>query len=186
MELSWARPRWRPRNPRAAVDVASPSSPAYAAPNRRYRARTADQDRTRDVAHLLIDLRAWASDHPDIRAVAITGSWAHGTAHMDSDVDILVLAHDPAGYTNERNWADALGELTFLRLENRRDMTEVRFCLLDGLELEFAFARTSWATVVPVNPDAAHIVNDGISVLYDPDRLLARLQRAVSLARRSD
>jgi hypothetical protein len=38
------------------------------------------------VRALLATLRGWAQGRPDIVAVGLAGSWAHGEARMDSDV----------------------------------------------------------------------------------------------------
>jgi predicted nucleotidyltransferase len=135
----------------------------------------ATADRTRDVAHFMIDLRAWAVDHPAIRAVAIAGSWAHGDARMDSDVDIVVLVDRPERFFENLSWAGELGELAFLQTRNWGVVTEVRFALSDGLELEFGFTPLSWASIDPVDEGTRRVVQHGIAILHDPDGLLKRL-----------
>jgi hypothetical protein len=54
-------------------------------------------------------------------------------------------------------------------------MTERRFTLLSGLEVEVGTALPSWAATEPVDAGTSRVVTDGMSVLYDPQGLLARL-----------
>jgi uncharacterized protein len=55
-----------------------------------------DPGRTAEVAEVAARVVRWALDRPDVRAVGMVGSWARGDARPDSDVDLVVLADDPA------------------------------------------------------------------------------------------
>ena len=54
-------------------------------------------------------------------------------------------------------------------------MTERRFALPSGLEVEFGVAPPSWAATDPVDEGTRRVVTDGALVLYDPKGILARL-----------
>lgn len=134
--------------------------------------------RTREVAHILVRVREWAEHQLDVEAVAIVGSWAHGVARMDSDLDLVVLCAEPALYLGDSAWSRELGDFVLLDSRSWGPLTELRFILPTGLEIDFGVAPVSWAAVDPVDEGTRHVVQDGISVLHDPRRLLARLIRA--------
>jgi uncharacterized protein len=141
-----------------------------------------DPGRTAEVAEVAARVVRWALDRPDVRAVGMVGSWARGDARPDSDVDLVVLADDPARLCGGE-WAPAVlpGAVDVAR-RVWGPLLERRFRLPGGLEVEFGLAPVSWAAV-PVDEGTAHVVADGLRVLLDPDGLLTRLVEAV--ARRS-
>jgi predicted nucleotidyltransferase len=49
----------------------------------------------RGIELILRVVLAWATAQPKIRAVALVGSHARGTAGPDSDIDLMLLATDP-------------------------------------------------------------------------------------------
>ncbi|MDQ6821929.1 MAG: nucleotidyltransferase domain-containing protein [Actinomycetota bacterium] len=53
-----------------------------------------------EVEALLARLARWSRERPDVRAVALVGSWAYGAPRADSDVDVVLLSHEPALYTD--------------------------------------------------------------------------------------
>ena len=57
-------------------------------------------------------------------------------------------------------------------------LTERRFFLVSGLEVEAGFASPSWAHTGPPDPGTRGVVKDGFLVVYDPDDLLLRLVEA--------
>src|SRR5688572_23799533 len=52
---------------------------------------------------------------PDVRAVALVGSWARGTAGPSSDVDLVVLAGDASPYVTGDAWIAELGAVATSR-----------------------------------------------------------------------
>ena len=121
----------------------------------------------------------WAAPRPDVRAVALAGSRARGTPRPDSDVDLVVLVHDPQAYLG---WpAQELEEAAVdLRTRWWGPLLERRFRLPSGLEVELGFAPPSWAAV-PVDAGTRRVVADGLVVLHDPSGLLGRLVREVAV-----
>ena len=127
----------------------------------------------------------WARSRPDIRAVALVGSWARGQARLDSDLDLLVLTTASAAYREDSNWPAELnlpiagwGDETYGLAWSRR------LELLGGGTVELTFAPLGWAEVAPVDAGTARVIGDGCQILYDPDGRLARL--VAKLKRESD
>ena len=54
-------------------------------------------------------------------------------------------------------------------------VTERRFALPSGLEVELGVAPPSWAATDPVDEGTRRVVADGVSVIYDPEGLLSGL-----------
>lgn len=135
--------------------------------------------RTRDIAHLLVRVRDWAARRTDIEAVALAGSWARGDARMDSDLDLVVLCADPEPLLSDLSWSHELvDDLELLDTRSWGPLTELRLCLRDGIEIDFGVAAISWAATDPIDDGTRRVVTDGISILHDPHRHLARLIRA--------
>ena len=63
----------------------------------------------------LLRSRAAAAGQRDVRAVALVGSWARGTARADSDVDVVLLAESPARYVQSGEWLSAFGAVRVIR-----------------------------------------------------------------------
>jgi len=102
-----------------------------------------------------------------VRALGLVGSHARGAARTDSDVDLVVLADEAVD-------VDALGG-ELIRTRRWGVLTEYRYALADGLELDVGVAPMSWASVDPLDPGTARVVRDGLRILHDPDGLLGAL-----------
>lgn len=66
-------------------------------------------ERTAEVVGLLLQVREWAANRADVAAVGLVGSWAHGDARMDSDVDLVLLTAATADYLEDEAWVGELG-----------------------------------------------------------------------------
>ena len=112
-------------------------------------------------------------------AVGLAGSWARGDARMDSDVDLVLLTTAKRDYLDDETWVRELGGLRVIRTEQwGPTMTERRFILPSGLEVEAGIAPPLWAATDPVDPNLQPIVQEGFRSLYDPEGLLMRLMEA--------
>ncbi len=132
-------------------------------------------ERAAEVRGLLARVRSWASVRPDVVAVGLAGSWSYGDARIDSDVDILLLTTEKRLYLEDESWVRELGGRRIVKTERWGPLTERRFVLPSGLEVEMGVAPPSWAATDPVDPGARKVVEDGISIVYDPGGVLARL-----------
>lgn len=122
--------------------------------------------------------RVWAEDRPEVVAVGLAGSWVRGEARMDSDVDLVVLTGEPRHYIESEAWVRELGGLRIVTTRAWGPMTERRFALPSGLEVEVGIVPPSWAATDPVDASTRSVVRDGFWVLHDPNGLLARLMEA--------
>jgi len=59
-------------------------------------------------------------------------------------------------------------------------ITELRFRLRDGLQVELGIGRPSWASISPVDDGTRRVVTDGCVAVHDPDALLDQLIAAVA------
>ena len=133
------------------------------------------EERTEEVRGFLTSLREWAQGRPDVVAVALAGSWAHGHARMDSDVDVVLLTEDQKPYLEGEAWLHELGGVRLVKTRQWGPLTERRFALPSGLEDELGVAPPSWASIDPLDEGTRQVVTDGVAVLYDPEGLLAQL-----------
>jgi MFS family permease len=131
-------------------------------------------------ADVLDPIAAWARGRPDVRALALVGSRARGTARPDSDLDLVLLANDPAPYVDDDAWARALGVAPTGVVRRWGPVVERRFAGPDGLELEVVVGTAAWAAIDPLDDGTRRVVADGLRILHDPDGLLERLVAAVS------
>lgn len=137
------------------------------------------EERDQEVQKLLADTCEWAARKSDVVAVGLAGSWARGEACMDSDVDLVLLTTTKQKYLDDESWVLELGGLRVIRTEHWGPlMTERRFVLPSGLEVEAGIAPPSWAATDPVDANLRPIVREGFRILYDPEGLLRHLMEA--------
>ena len=115
----------------------------------------------------------------DVRGLALVGSWARGTAHMESDVDLVLLTCRVERYTETDDWMGELGCEALVRTTAWGAITERRLRMPSGLEVEVGVALPCWASVFPVDSGTRSVVEDGMRVLHDPDGLLRALARMI-------
>ena len=108
-------------------------------------------------------------------ALALVGSWAYGAPDMDSDVDVVLLTDVPSYYIEHDDWLNELGGGRLVRTRPWGAITERRFRLPGGLEVEFGVGTPTWATVEGLDDGTRKVVSDGMRILYDPEHLLARV-----------
>lgn len=134
-----------------------------------------DSESVGEVDALLDLLPRWAQQRRDVRAVALVGSWAYRAARLGSDVDVLLLTEEPGVYTEREDWIEQLGGIALVTTRAWGAITERRFRLPSGLEVELGVGQPSWASVTPVDEGTRRVATDGLRALYDPDGLLEEL-----------
>lgn len=169
-------PYYRQRNPALAASARRTVAAVLGDPGTDDRPGAGGEE----VAALLEAAAGWARSHPDVRAVALVGSYARGRPAPGSDVDLVVLVDDPARFAPGAAWVpEALGRPARpVRTARWGPVLERRVVLESGLEVEFGFAPVSWAAVDPVDPGTAAVVAGGLRPVHDPDGHLARLLAA--------
>ena len=123
----------------------------------------------------------WAVQRPDIRGVAVVGSWARDAARMDSDIDFVILTDRADLYIDDAAWiSDVLGtDASLIAQRNWGVLTEQRVLRASGLEVDFGFAAKQWAATNPVEPGTKAVVSTGCRPISDPDSLFQRLLCAI-------
>jgi len=117
----------------------------------------------------------WAQSEENVIGLALVGSHARGEARPDSDIDLVIIASDPAGYINNLSWIESFGEVERCNPEDWGILTSLRVFFRGGLEVEFGISGLEWAAIPP-DVGTAEVVADGMKILFDPEGLLARLQ----------
>ncbi|MFE6687606.1 nucleotidyltransferase domain-containing protein [Streptomyces sp. NPDC057743] len=119
----------------------------------------------------------WAAGRLDIVGLLLVGSYARNAARADSDIDLVLLTTDRSRYA-DGSWAEglALGEL--VRTRAWGPISERRYALASGLEVEINIGSPHWARTDPVDPGTRRVVTDGARPLHDPAGLLDALIRA--------
>jgi uncharacterized protein len=139
-------------------------------------------ERRREVEAFLARAGEWAAGRPEIRALAHVGSWARGDARMDSDIDLVLLSDEVDAYISTEAWARELGGDRVTRTLPRGAVTERRFALPSGLEVDVGVGAPAWASVAPMDPGTRQVVGEGMRILHDPEGILALLAETVDAA----
>jgi uncharacterized protein len=138
-------------------------------------------ERRREYTEVCKAVVKWASGQPDIKGVAVVGSWARSEPRMDSDIDLVILTTQKAAYSVGEDWASvAVSQpAELIRTQEWGPLTERRIRVASGLEIEFGFALPHWAETHPVDPGTAGVVSNGCIPILDRGELLKKLVEAV-------
>lgn len=135
---------------------------------------TGHQTRDDQAAAAIAAITAWARERADVRAVALVGSRARGTARIDSDVDLILLTTDPDQYrSGDGGLASVFDDARLAGERAWGPVRERRLRLPGGLEVELGIATPEWAAV-PLDSGTRRVLVAGARILHDPDGLLAR------------
>jgi GrpB-like predicted nucleotidyltransferase (UPF0157 family) len=115
------------------------------------------------VEAFLAAFAEWARAQDDIAAVALVGSHARGSARLDSDVDLVILADDPELYLRDTAWTRRFGSPVRQQVEHYGRLTSIRAWYHGQLEVEFGIADRTWGT----DAGARDVIATGIRVLFD-------------------
>lgn len=129
---------------------------------------TADQ-----VAPFLNDVTRWVAAQAGILALALVGSYARGTATESSDVDLVLIAHDPKRYLEKADWVRRFGTVEKQQVEDYGLLTSLRIWYRDGLEVEYGLTDERWAGV-PLDEGTRRVIADGVRVLFERGDILSR------------
>lgn len=129
-----------------------------------------------NVSAFLEAFNCWASAQPDVKAVALVGSYARDAATEGSDVDLLILTTDVSKYISDRSWVSLFGEAPNCRVEDWGKVTSLRTFYMGGLEVEYGFSTPDWAKR-PMDAGSLRVVSDGFKILFDAQNILRTVQR---------
>ncbi len=117
------------------------------------------EQRAEEVRTLLATLSEWAQRRPD--------------------VDVVLSSEDRAPRLEDEAWVYEMGGVGLVWTRGWGMVTERRFALPSGLDVELVVAPPSWAATDPVDEGTRRVVaegvSEGVSVVYDPEGSLARL-----------
>ncbi|MDX2141403.1 MAG: nucleotidyltransferase domain-containing protein [Chloroflexota bacterium] len=141
--------------------------------------------RDMNIEPLLTIITDWGRAHADVRAIALVGSYARGTARPDSDVDVMILSAAPdryrsADWLTQIDWAQAAVTVVHWHDKDYGVVWSRHVELGSGLQVEFSFGAPGWASVDPLDAGTARVLGDGYHILYDADGLLARVASMVN------
>lgn len=139
------------------------------------------QDRADDFLHRFTD---WAKSRPDIRGLALVGSYARGAAREDSDVDLVILSKVPGQYLSDLRWAARFGDIKRKELADYGKLTSVRVWYSDGLEVEYGITDESWAAL-PLDEGTREVISGGMKVLLEQGDILSRHLRQPTAGRQT-
>lgn len=137
------------------------------------------------VEVVLRSLTRWANNHEDVCAAALVGSWARGTARMESDIDVMFLVNNPSQFRLEERWVNEIDWPNTLKICSWEDKTYgvvwSRHILLKAdlddapLVAELSFGLHSWADVNPIDAGTRQVMSGGCRILYESDNQLTLL-----------
>jgi uncharacterized protein len=126
---------------------------------------------------------SWARRRPDIRGLALAGSWARGAARPDSDIDLILLVNEPETFRHQ-DWLDEItwhnGHVVHWHDADYGAAWSRHLQLSASGEIEFTFCRPSWADTDPVDAGTAEVVSGGCRILLDKSGLFEKLLSVVS------
>ena len=121
----------------------------------------------------------WANAQDGIIALALVGSRARGTARLDSDIDLVIIADDYNKFLNNGEWVDFFGGHKEIKKEDWGLLKSIRVKYDSGLEVEYGFSSLEWAKTNPVDPGTRKVVSDGMNILLDKQGVLLSLNKTV-------
>lgn len=132
------------------------------------------------ISRLLTSVAEWAASQSDVRAVALVGSHARGTAGSDSDVDLVVVVDDLVRRLHDQTWVAHFGDAASVTHEDWGLVQSLRVTYADGREVEFGLTTAGWAEP-PLEAGTVRVIRDGLRVVFDPDGLLGGAIDAATL-----
>ncbi len=130
--------------------------------------------------HEFIDpLIQWASSQSAIKAVALVGSYARGTASTTSDVDLMIITDDPLRYIEDTNWLHTFGIVLRDQREEYGLVTSIRTWYDNGFEVEFGLTSSAWLND-PLDEGTVQILKDGFHVLFEREPLFSSLPNSLN------
>lgn len=132
-----------------------------------------------DANELIERVVNWSKCDDRVIAAGICGSHARGVARPDSDIDFCILTFDPDSLLEDRSWIHEFGTDAKVSeaIEDYNLVQSVRV-FYGTTEVEFGVTDQAWAQI-PIDPETAGVMTDGLRILYDPD---GRLKRALTYA----
>ena len=132
-----------------------------------------------DTDELIEKVISWSKRDDRVLAAGVCGSYARGEARPDSDVDFCILTPDPGSLLEDRSWIYGFGADAEVPgpTEDYNLVQSIRV-FYGATEAEFGVTDQAWAQL-PIDPETAGVMNNGLRILYDPE---GRLEKAIRYA----
>ena len=126
-----------------------------------------------NVEEFINEFTVWCKTRPDIKALALVGSYARNTASESSDVDLVILTDRADDYLRDLSWVEPFGPVDRHQIEDYGKLTSVRVWYENGPEVEYGITDESWAAL-PLDEGTREVIAGGMRVLFEKDQLLSR------------
>ncbi len=127
---------------------------------------------TAQIKDFLDAFAGWASAQPDVRAVALIGSYAREAASVASDIDLVMLVDDPGKYIDNMDWLGQFGAIDRQQVEDYGMVTSLRVWYIDGCEVEYGLTTPDWVRL-PLDEGTQRVIRDGMRVIFEREALLS-------------
>ena len=118
------------------------------------------------IERLLHAVEAYSMLVPHIQSVILVGSYARGTNHAGSDVDLVLITTDKPGMLKEQGFVPYFGEVLQTQIEYYGACTSIRAWYKNGLEIEFGIVEPSWIAKL-LDAGTLRVLRDGYQVIVD-------------------
>lgn len=132
-----------------------------------------------EADELIEEVSSWSNRDDRVIAAGLCGSHARGEARPESDIDFCLLTPDPGSLLIERSWIYDFGADAQVPgpTEDYNLVQSIRV-FYGATEAEFGITDQAWAHL-PIDPETAGVIRNGLRVLYDPE---GRLEKAIRYA----
>jgi hypothetical protein len=132
-----------------------------------------------DADELIEKVTGWSKRDDRVIAAGVCGSHAREEARPDSDIDFCILTPDPSSLLEDRSWIYGFGVNAEVPgpAEDYKLVQSIRV-FYGSMEAEFGVTDQAWAQL-PIDPETASVMNNGLRILYDPE---GRLEKAIEYA----
>lgn len=137
---------------------------------------------------LMHQLQQWGADEANIRAMLLTSSQVHPTAHTDlfSDYDVVVFAADLGALLQDETWIQRFGTVLvrfnaeWIEDDSAGYMRLVLYA--DGLKIDFSLWPLAYLQAIAAAPQLPASLDAGYRILLDKDRLITHLRLSSGVA----
>jgi hypothetical protein len=127
---------------------------------------------------ILRKIQRWASHQNTIVTALLVGSYAHGTATEDSDIDIMIITLEKTTLIDSKEWLNTFGVPRRVDQEEYGPVTSLR-TVYDTCEIEFSIAGPDWLKA-PLDPGTEKVLGDGFRIIYTQSKTHSTLLKELS------
>lgn len=121
----------------------------------------------------------WAENNSTIEGIFLVGSYAHGTEKPTSDIDLVIISHNPSLLLDDNTWIYSFDTVTKIQREDWGKLISLRVFFHNHQEIEFGITDLNWISTNPVDTGTKEVVQNGYTILYDRMGLLEKSARII-------